>query len=141
MSQHSVTHSSSSGVITSISLSADGYIRLRPLLFQATELQHLMSGLDDGVLPRMDSGAAIVGYTEWVSLTNPAITVGWDWQLSAMDGAPGCVRIADPFSNVMFIDEDSRDLGPVRTARLLGEAIDARPWSSTVLAAIAARYS
>lgn len=131
-----------SPMITSLSISDDGYIRLPPRLFRVTELQHLMSGLDGDAVPqRLDSNADIVGYTEWVSPTNPAITVGWDWRLAAVGGTAGCVRIADPFSNVMFVDAESRDLGSAYTARLLSEAIDERPWSPTVLAAIAARYS
>ncbi len=142
MSHPSVSGLSDSDAITSFSLSEDGYIRLPPLLFCATELQHLMSGLEGPALrQRLDSDTDIVGYTEWVSLTNPVITVGWDWRLAAVGGTPGCVRIAEPFSNVMFVDDYSRDLGSTRTAQLLSEAIDRRPWSPTVLAAIAARYS
>lgn len=142
MSHPSVPGLSDNDVITSFSLSEDGYIRLPPLLFRATELRHLMSGLDGPATPqRIDSDTEIVGYTEWVSLTNPVITVGWDWRLAAVGSTPGCVRIADPFSNVMFVDDRSRDLGSVRTAQLLSEAIDQRSWSPTVLAAIATRYS
>lgn len=142
MSHPSVPGFSDNDAITSLSRSADGYVRLPPQLFHATELEHLMSGLEGPVMAqRIDSDTDIVGYTEWVSRTNPVITVGWDWRLAAIGGAPGCVRITDPLSNVMFVDGHSRDLGWVRTAQLLSEVIDQRPWSSTVLAAIAARYS
>ena len=61
----------------------------------------------------------ILGYTEWVSTETPAITIGWDWRLSASKGAASCLRFGEVRSNVMLMDDQGRDLGPPDPVALL----------------------
>jgi hypothetical protein len=43
-------------------------------------------------------------------------------------------------SNVMLMDDQGRDLGPQRSAELLGAELDDINWSDQVLQAVSARY-
>jgi len=122
----------------------DGYLRLSLTQFRRTALRHLWSGLEAEEEPVEPGGArvsAICGYTEWVSDTRPALSVGWDWRLGALEGRAWCLREGDPFSNIMLIDARRRDLGPDRTARLLGLAVDRCAWQAATLAAVSLRYA
>jgi Domain of unknown function (DUF4902) len=136
--------SSTSGSLESIQVSRDGYIRLLPAAFRVIPLVHLISGLEEE--PAWVDGAAgaqvsaIIGYTEWITTESPAITIGWDWQLGASMGSARCTRLGEVRSNVMLLDAEGSDLGPQRSCELLGEVIDARPWSAEVLSAVSIRY-
>lgn len=125
-------------------LSEDGYVRLTLETFRAIPLVHLLSDLDgEDCAPYREGAtfAAISGYTEWFSATRPSITLGWDWQLTASQRQPCCVRTGEPRSNVMFVDVKGRDLGPVQTARLLETAIDGVCWQEAITDAITRRYA
>jgi Domain of unknown function (DUF4902) len=136
--------SSTTSVPERMQVSHDGYIRVLPATFRELPLVHLISGLDEEPDPGPLTGgaqlSAIVGYTEWVTVESPAITVGWDWQLSASRGAAACQRLNEVRSNVMLLDADGRDLGPQRSCELLGLAVDTMEWSEQVLSAIGNRY-
>jgi len=62
-------------------------------------LVHLLSGLDEDNPALLQEGAIfseITGYTEWVSTTSPAISIGWDWMLqSSQAGAVYYKRVSD----------------------------------------------
>ena len=135
---------SNTGALERIQVSRDGYIRLQPTTFRHISLVHLISGLDEEPEPGPLTGgaqqSAIVGYTEWVSLESPVITIGWDWQLSARHGSSVCTRLAEVRSNVMLLDMEGCDLGPLRSSEILGETVDGREWSEEVLRAISDRY-
>jgi len=127
-----------------ITLCDDGYARLTHDTFLSTALQHLLSGLDEDAPAPMQEGASfapISGYTEWVSTTTPAITLGWDWQLALVNGRSLYVRLGAPRSNVMLVDANLIDLGAAKTALLLELAIDALPWQDEVRRSIAVRYA
>jgi hypothetical protein len=120
-------------------LSEDGYVRLTFESFCNLPLFHLLSGLDEDNPVSSSEGAiltVISGYTEWISTTTPAITLGWDWQLTASRGQPRCVRISEPRSNIMLLDAQRRDLGAVKTARLLETTIDRLSWQDAVIKGI-----
>ena len=122
----------------------DGYLRLSLAQFRRTPLLHLWSGLESEEEPAEPGGArvsTIRGYTEWVSDARPALSVGWDWRLGAQAGRAWCLRDGDPFSNIMLVDARRRDLGPDRTARLLGLALDRAAWQVETLAAVSLRYA
>ena len=70
----------------------------------------------------------ISGYTEWISSTTPAISIGWDWRLDVTQGRPRYVLEGFPRSNLMFQDAERRDLGPIRTATVLKAALDTLSW-------------
>lgn len=129
--------------VIKMNLCKDGYVRLTPETFKITQLVHLVSGLDaDSNLTSQEGGslASISGYTEWVTSTMPAITLGWDWWLDSSQGKVVYVRLGAPRSNVMFIDTIQCDLGYGKTSALLVTAIDALAWSEEVQKHIVTRY-
>lgn len=116
------------------SVSPDGYVRVS---FQGMDdlcLQHLISGFDED-MPADNAMAAVVtaitGYTEWVTMTTPAVTLGWDWQLETK-GIIHLVRVSEPRSNIMLLDSASNDLGYAKTSALLEVYIDRVNWQPLV---------
>lgn len=126
-----------------MSLSEDGYVRLTLDSFRATPLKHLLSGIDEDTPVLSWEGASfgpITGYTEWVSVTTPAITLGWDWRLDVSRGRPTYERLGAPRSNVMLIDAQRHDLGPIRTESLIETFIDSFAWQEELHTHIVTRY-
>ena len=118
-----------------LQLSPDGYVRLTLEQFQAIVLRHLWSGLDPEDPASLHEGAIltrITGYTEWVSETVPAITLGWDWQLQELSGQARYLRMGSPRSNIMLVEALRNDLGAVKTSKLLQVAIDETAWQAAV---------
>lgn len=129
----SVTHSGPVGA--PLVVSKDGYLRLTLTAFCALGLRHLLSGLDeDGESPSRKSAgaslASILGFTEWVSDTTPAVSIGWDWRLNTLGGQPRYVRDSEVRSNVMLIEPGVGDLGDAATSATLSAAIDALAWEA-----------
>jgi hypothetical protein len=97
-------------------------------------LQHLISGFDED-MPADSAMAAVVtaitGYTEWVTMTTPAITLGWDWQLDTASTLQ-LIRVSEPRCNVMLLDSARNDLGYAKTCALLEVYIDRMDWQSPV---------
>lgn len=127
-----------------ITLSDDGYIRLTVGTFLATQLVHLLSGLDDDKPIPPQEGASLAhisGYTEWLSTTTPTITLGWDWELDVSQGQPLYVRLGPPRSNIMLIDAMQHDLGFTKTSVLLEAVIDALAWRVEVHQHLLTRYA
>jgi hypothetical protein len=118
----------------SLAVSADGYVRLTRTRLRQLSLVHLLSGLDlEGEPCCRGSGACvtnITGFTEWVTQTEPALSIGWYWQLDALQRT--YQRVAYPYSNIMMIDGHRRDFGHQTTAILLGGEIDSLPWQTVV---------
>ena len=118
-----------------ITLSHDGYVRLTPECFVQVRLVHLHSGVDEDRPLASAEGAtlsSITGYTEWVSATQPAITVGWDWQMTARDGQIWFIPVGYPRSNLMFVDKHGNDRGPRATEALLRSWIKSFEWQPFV---------
>jgi len=123
---------------------ADGYLRMALADFSAIPLFHLMTRLHEDRRPGdalQTRVSPIFGYTEWVSRTRPAITLGWDWVLGAQQGQVQCRREGAPYGNVMLTCPQRRDLGDAQTALLLGEAIDAQAWQHPALDGVKQVYS
>lgn len=76
-----------------------------------------------------------------MSRTQPAITLSWDWVLGAQHGKARCQREGAPYSNIMLVSAQRQDLGYERTAELLGESVDARPWQDQALLGLNQIYS
>jgi len=120
-------------------LSEDGYVRMTFEAFQQTELVHLFSGMDEDRPSANGIGAnlsAITGYTEWISNSVPAITIGWDWKLAGGQGTASLIHAGIPGSNLMFLDQHNHDLGPERTRQLLVNWLDIFRWQSETLRAL-----
>jgi hypothetical protein len=134
------------GTSLGIAPSEDGYLRLALGHLRAVPLVHLISGLDaePGDEPPESVGAmlaAIAGYTEWISLTTPAISVGWDWLLDVSDRKVRYLRMGEPRSNIMLLDPHHRDLGPTQTAVALALLVDELVWQETVSEYVRVRYT
>jgi hypothetical protein len=116
-------------------VSQDGYLRLTLSAFRAIALRHLFSGLDtDTEAPDHyaagASAASILGFTEWVSETTPAVSLGWDWRLDTNAGTPRYVRDGEVRSNIMLIEPGLGDLGDLATSATLSAAVDALSWAA-----------
>lgn len=127
-----------------ITISPDGYMRLTFEEFQQISLVHLISGLDEdnpAVLQKGATFSEVTGYTEWVSTTRPAISIGWDWmfQSSQVDGVY-YKRTSKPRSNLMLVDAQQRDLGPTKTTALIETVVDEIVWQIVVQDYISTRY-
>jgi hypothetical protein len=124
-------------------ISPDGYIRLSVSQLASIKLVHLISGLDEDMPPFQGESAAataITGYTEWVSTTTPAISMGWDWTMEVVNGQVRPARLGEPRSNCMLVDEGNGDLGPAKSNAALAEFVDTLPWQSETESQIASRY-
>ncbi|MFZ5554137.1 MAG: DUF4902 domain-containing protein [Bacteroidota bacterium] len=118
-----------------ITLSPDGYVRLQPEYFVRVKLTHLHSRVDGDRPPVLTEGATpspITGYTEWISETRPAITIGWDWQMTARDGQIQLIPLDYPRSNLMLIDEHGNDLGYSATEALLRSWVKSFEWQPSM---------
>ena len=136
----------SRGKRATLTVSADGYVRLTVSAFRAIALTHLLSELDAdiGLPPSTASGAclaSIAGYTEWASQTTPALSLGWDWRIETTAGRVRYQREGGIRSNVMLVDERRRDLGAAATDVLLCIAIDSLGWEQAVNHYISNRYA
>lgn len=121
-------------------ISADGYIRLSPSELQSVRLTHLISGLDEMSPDSPYSGAlatTIGGYTEWGCNAIPAISIGWDWEMS---GSNMLRRVNSTRSNIMLLDASRRDFLEQKSAIFLDIFIDALDWQSIVFQYVATRY-
>lgn len=128
-----------------IIVSSDGYMRLTFEEFQQTLLVHLISGLDEDNPALLQEGttfAEMTGYTEWVSTTRPAISIGWDWmfQSSQVDGVY-YKRTSKPRSNLMLVDAQQRDLESTKTTQLIETVVDGIIWQTVVQNYISTRYA
>jgi hypothetical protein len=145
MSQNSIPSRRPNPLSTfsALDVSNDGYIRLPFTKLRAIPIFHLASGLEENY-PTIILGGAIeteiVGYTEWISNTNPPITIGWDWQMGVVNHGVLLRRISEPRSNIMLQDLIQKDLGPRKTIMQLEELIDTLDWRSTVQSQIETRY-
>jgi hypothetical protein len=128
-----------------LTIAADGYIRLTFDEFRRIELVHLISGLDEDAYEQPLDGAIqtdITGYTEWVSNTTPAISIGWDWMIKITPNAKSIYqRSSEPRSNVMLIDTHGQDFGFSKSATLIETVIDDWGWKELVHKYINQRYA
>lgn len=126
-------------------VSEDGYVRVPLSAILAMRLTHFLSGLDDDSPEHPLEGgcsASISGYTEWLTNTDPVITVGWDWYLDLTTGAPVYVRDGLPRTNLMALDGASaQDIGDLQTGALLATLIDRSGWQDAICKHIATRYA
>jgi len=122
----------------------EGCVSLRLDSLLSTPLVHLVSGLDEEErvdLKRDGKQTTISGYTEWVSASEPTISLGWDWHLNPLRGAPWCVRSSLPRSNIRLLDESMREVEWRRSQLALAGVVDAMSWQESTQAAIASRYA
>ncbi|HEX5357100.1 MAG TPA: DUF4902 domain-containing protein [Aquabacterium sp.] len=110
----------------------DGFVRLSLDEMLSMRLQHLLCGIDGDVTTRCGTVTSISGYTEWVGITDPQVSLGWDWRLETINGVVRYVRVGLPRSNVMLIDERHLDYGWQRNFQTLATVVDALQWRDKV---------
>jgi len=115
-------------------ISHDGYIRLSLRHLDELPFIHLDSAFDPEILEELQARtipACHAGYSEWISNTDPAISIGWSWFVHADSRrilpAPEAVR-----SNVMLVDARGYDLGPAETSMMFATWIATREWTPAV---------
>lgn len=116
----------------------DGYVRMRLAELQPIRFEHLFSYRDPALLAELlalGMPARLAGFTEWTSVSTPAVSLAWGWYVASRSRAvllaPDGVR-----SNLMLIDARGYDLGPKRTSELLHAWLHSLPWRSDVAVAI-----
>jgi len=133
------------GAAAVLTVSADGYLRMTLTRFRSITLRHLLSELDDDDAPLGCEAAgaiaaSIVGFTEWVSDTTPALSLGWDWRLDTGGRDARYIRAGEVRSNVMLCEPGIGDLGDVATSATLCAAVDALAWQAETHHHITKRY-
>jgi hypothetical protein len=126
-------------------LCADGYMRCTIPELHALKLIHLHTAIDedDIDLPDRTQGclpALIHGYTEWISDTEPTVSLGWDWCLEWYEGQAQCRSLNMPRTNLMMIDQEGRDLGDQKTLKVLQDYLALFDWSNQVVDATLKYY-
>lgn len=130
-------------LISAITISSDGYVRLTFDVLQQVPLTHLISGLDEEDNSSFESETIITGYTEWISSTSPAISIGWDWMFnySQKNGIYYKKMDSEPRSNIMLIDTQQCDIGHAKTAEQLELLIEKLAWQIVVQNYISEQYA
>lgn len=128
-----------------VRISSDGLIRLSVQELHSIAMRPLISGLDVETCTRVNACGkvtSISGYTEWVGVTNPIISIGWDWCIkSPPTRAPSWERISLPCANIMVLNKEGRDMRWAENLRVLAGVVDALPWRESVAQAVTSRYS
>jgi len=122
--------------------SPDGFVRLTLDDVLSVPFKHLVSGIDEEPAPLpCGTCTTISGYTEWVSDTQPKITVGWDWIIAPADGGSHWRRIGLPRSNLLLVDTAQNDYAWERNLVVLATVVDAIPWQEQAKTAVVERYA
>ncbi|WP_169307406.1 DUF4902 domain-containing protein [Chitiniphilus eburneus] len=119
--------------------SEDGLIHLSIDELLSLRLQHLLSGLDhEGATEHGVCGGMtyISGYTEWVSTSQPAVSLGWDWCIRPVFRGSALLRVGEVRSNVCLINEGGNVASWERNLEALAMVADSLPWKELVPAVI-----
>lgn len=107
-------------------------------------LEHLISGLDENDTPPPTGEAAIpcqlTGYTEWVSQGQPALTIGWDWELQSGLDRVALRRVGEPRSNLCLGTQPGETCDWLQSDVLLSRFVDGYNWQDETLLNIQSRY-
>jgi hypothetical protein len=122
-----------------------GLLRLSGPALQRLQLTHLISGIyEEPVLPGLQTcgrPTTITGYTEWIDAAGSRATLGWDWEIRCLPGQIRWDRLSLPFTNVLLVNEDRRDLPWQRNLQRLAEWVDTLAWTEPLRAALLLRYA
>lgn len=120
-----------------LTVSPDGYVRLTLEELSDVKLTHLISGLDQaGDLHAFSETTAtdITGYTEWRSQGTPAVSIGWDWEMTTQAGICQLRMLNHPRSNLMLIKTSSGiDVGQLENSTLLKNFVGQLAWQEAVI--------
>jgi hypothetical protein len=116
------------------SLSKDNLIRMSYSELAAIQLEHMYSCRDTDLLDELQNrgiAAEEAGFTEWVSLTDPAVSIGFCWYL--VMGDSGRIKIVpEPVrANVMIVSSLGYDISNDNDAALRS-ILDTLAWEDCV---------
>ena len=117
-------------------MSSNGLIHLTMEELLSIPLHHLVSGIDEDnehPIKRCGTVVSISGYTEWVSTTQPGVSIGWDWHLQPSRLGGQWTRIGLPRTNVMLQSKISRHLDWQVNLLVLATVVDSLPWQEQVI--------
>lgn len=83
----------------------------------------------------------ISGYTEWLSDSTPALTMGWDWKMDFVDQRIQLRRVSVPYSNIMMQDANHQDIDYGKSILLQEMFVDGFDWQTAVQKQLSSRYS
>ncbi len=110
----------------------------------STSITHLISGVDLEDRPKLSTcgkATSISGYTEWVSVHEPTISIAWDWCIQFTPSGTIWTRVGLPSSNVMLIEDTGCDADWERSRDILATFVDALPWREQLPQVVVARYT
>lgn len=125
-------------------VSHDGYIRIPAEKLGSIQLLHLDSGIysPEDQYPLLDrTRCKINGYTEWISLSSPYVSVGWDWDLIIHGTEPDLIKTGDVYTNLMMQSESNTDLSERENRQLIADSLSSLDWKSKVKSFITLKYA
>lgn len=125
-------------------IAASGLINISIGELLSTPIQHLDSGVDlDDRLEVGGCGAPtfISGCTEWLSVEDLVITIGWDWYINTATSLPCWTRLGLPRSNIVLVSDASDSASWTRNLKIIATVVDVLPWREQTAVAVSARYS
>lgn len=121
---------------TPMKLTDNGLVLIELQELMQVQFKHLITSLDEDQSDGQSScgrSANITGHTEWLSATQPCLTVGWDWVVDERGQGRTPWRLGPPRTNVNLVGNDGRALQWDANLEKLGQLIDALlPWQQAV---------
>ncbi|MEO8153327.1 MAG: DUF4902 domain-containing protein [Rhizobacter sp.] len=123
----------------------DFYVRAREQDFHTMVLRHVQSEVEfrGELTPSRQiegaSASALSGCSEWVTESDPPITAGWDWTVTAS----GDVQLNHHSvrTNLMLVDAQHGDLGHAVSINAIVHRLEGLAWQGCVLAVLRTRPS
>lgn len=118
----------------------DFYVRSDEWHFQRMLLRHVQSELEltNEVNPSRESEGAsasvLCGCSEWVTESDPPITAGWDWAVTASGDV--LLNRHSVRTNLILVDENGNDFGHVVSIGAVVCRIEQLPWQHSALSAL-----
>lgn len=124
---------------TDIVLLDSGVICVRSTALSSIVFTHFHSQFEELFFNEEKSGwnkNIETGSTEWVSVSKPTISVGWDWELRWHSGAQRLDRLESYRSNLKVVDERDVEVDVLTVEAMLTTVFRQCRWESTVLEAL-----
>lgn len=125
-------------------IGADGLVRMTVQELLDMHFLHLWTEMDppdQDPVARCGTACEWTGFTEWVSVETPRITIGWDWRVRCVSSSVVFAQEGDARTNVMLVDADNRDVGWPKNMQALSTLVHSVGWTGPVQQALAERYS
>jgi len=124
--------------------SETGAVKLNVHELHPLQLMHLFSELDQCTQRcPADCGciAALQGYTEWISTTQPALSLGWDWAYVMYAGKAEMRRDGPPRTNIQLINAQGVVIAWPLNLAILSDYVDQLSWQSSTQQHMHAQYA